>query len=40
MTSLLEPEQETPTSEGPLPSIGIWWPMLERPLQREVLEML
>jgi hypothetical protein len=21
-----------------LPSIGLWWPMLERPLQREVLE--
>jgi hypothetical protein len=38
MTSLLEPDQETPTTSGPLPSIGIWWPMLEAPLQREILE--
>ena len=38
MSSLLEPEQEAPASDGPLPSIGIWWPMLERPLQLEILE--
>ncbi|GGI47993.1 hypothetical protein BCL57_002945 [Agromyces flavus] len=39
MTSLLdEPGQEAPAAEGPLPSIGIWWPMLESPLQLEILE--
>ncbi|MFE5671314.1 hypothetical protein ACFQ58_06840 [Agromyces sp. NPDC056523] len=39
MTSLLgEPDQEAPASEGPLPSIGVWWPMLESPLQLEILE--
>ena len=39
MTSLLEePDQEAPISEGPLPSIGVWWPMLESPLQFEILE--
>ena len=38
MTSLLEPDQDTTTSAGPLPSIGVWWPMLETSLQREILE--
>jgi hypothetical protein len=38
MTSLMEPDQETPLASGPLPSIGVWWPMLEAPLQREILE--
>ncbi|MGR0319053.1 hypothetical protein [Agromyces sp. ZXT2-3] len=35
MSSLLDrPEHETAV----LPSIGVWWPMLEAPLQREILE--
>lgn len=39
MTSLLEePDQEAASADGPLPSIGVWWPMLEAPLQREILE--
>lgn len=42
MTSLVdEPARdERPKSRHGLPPIGIWWPMLERPLQREVLENL
>ncbi|MGR2753690.1 hypothetical protein [Agromyces arachidis] len=35
---VLEPDQDAPTRSGPLPSIGVWWPMLEAPLQREILE--
>ena len=31
---------ERPRHGTGLPPIGIWWPMLERPLQREVLENL
>jgi hypothetical protein len=31
---------ERPTQRLGLPPIGIWWPMLERPLQCEVLENL
>ena len=31
---------ERSRSGQPLPPIGLWWPMLERPLQREVLEHL
>ena len=31
---------ERPRPGSGLPPIGIWWPMLERPLQREVLEHL
>jgi hypothetical protein len=31
---------ERPVHHHGLPPIGIWWPMLERPLQREVLENL
>lgn len=31
---------ERPVHRHGLPPIGIWWPMLERPLQREVLENL
>jgi hypothetical protein len=39
MTSLLEqPDQDVPAAEGPLPPIGLWWPMLEGPLQHEILE--
>lgn len=40
MSSVLdEPARdERPVSRHGLPPIGIWWPMLERPLQREVLE--
>ncbi|MFD4420598.1 hypothetical protein ACFWN7_03725 [Agromyces sp. NPDC058484] len=32
--------EERPRLRHGLPPIGIWWPMLERPLQREVLENL
>ena len=39
MTSLLEePEHDARVGDGPLPSIGIWWPMLERSFQLEILE--
>ena len=40
MTSVIdEPgHHERPRTGHALPPIGIWWPMLERPLQREVLE--
>ena len=39
MTSLLEePDRDAPAADGPLPSIGVWWPMLEGPLQHEILE--
>lgn len=31
---------ERPMQRHGLPPIGLWWPMLERPLQREVLENL
>ena len=31
---------DRPKPRHGLPPIGIWWPMLERPLQREVLENL
>ena len=42
MTSLLDqPEHdERPTGRHGLPPIGLWWPMLESPLQRELLENL
>ena len=42
MSSLVdEPSRgERPKPRNGLPPIGIWWPMLERPLQREVLENL
>lgn len=41
MTSLLEPaHDDRPRNRLGLPPIGIWWPMLERPLQRELLENL
>lgn len=42
MTSLVdEPtHDDRPRPRHGLPPIGIWWPMLERPLQREVLENL
>ena len=41
MTSILEPaHDDRPRHRHGLPPIGIWWPMLERPLQREVLENL
>ena len=41
MTSLIEPaHDDRPRHRHGLPPIGIWWPMLERPLQREVLENL
>jgi len=33
-----EPEREERSDPDTLPSIGIWWPMLEGPLQREILE--
>ncbi|WP_350349333.1 hypothetical protein ABIQ69_05270 [Agromyces sp. G08B096] len=39
MTTILEPPApERPRTGQILPPIGLWWPMLERPLQREVLE--
>jgi len=40
MSSLVdEPaNDDRPRPGSGLPPIGIWWPMLERPLQREVLE--
>ena len=45
MTSLLDDRtHDDPTNDdrphpaGTLPPIGLWWPMLERPLKREVLE--
>lgn len=41
MTSTLEPaHDDRPRTGHGLPPIGLWWPMLERPLQREVLENL
>ena len=42
MSSLVdEPaHDERPTRPHGLPPIGLWWPMLERPLQSEVLENL
>ncbi|NUT57445.1 MAG: hypothetical protein HOQ00_01160 [Agromyces sp.] len=42
MTSVIdEPaHDDRPKPRHGLPPIGIWWPMLERPLQREVLENL
>ncbi len=41
MTIIDEPEHdERPARAYGLPPIGLWWPMLERPLQREVLENL
>ena len=41
MTSTIEPAHDDRTRTGHgLPPIGLWWPMLERPLQREVLENL
>ena len=42
MSSLVdEPSRdERSKPRNGLPPIGIWWPMLERPLQREVLENL
>ena len=40
MSSVLDgPERDERSSAlDALPSIGIWWPMLEAPLQREILE--
>jgi hypothetical protein len=41
MTIIDGPEHdERSTRTYGLPPIGLWWPMLERPLQREVLENL
>ena len=42
MTSIVDQptQDDRQRSWHGLPSIGIWWPMLERPLQREVLESL
>ena len=41
MTSTIEPaHDDRPRTGHGLPPIGLWWPMLERPLQREVLENL
>lgn len=41
MTIIDGPEHdERPARIHGLPPIGLWWPMLERPLQREVLENL
>ena len=42
MTSIVDQptQDDRQRSWHGLPSIGIWWPMLERPLQREVLENL
>ena len=42
MTSVVdEPARgERPKPSYGLPPIGLWWPMLERPLQREVVENL
>lgn len=41
MTSILEdPHDERTSRASGLPSIGLWWPMLERPLRRELLENL
>ncbi len=41
MTIIDGPEHdERPARTHGLPPIGLWWPMLERPLQREVLENL
>ncbi len=41
MTIIDRPEHdERPARTYGLPPIGLWWPMLERPLQREVLENL
>jgi len=41
VTSTIEPaHDDRPRTGHGLPPIGLWWPMLERPLQREVLENL
>jgi hypothetical protein len=41
MTSTIEPaHDDRPRTGHGLPPIGLWWPMLERPLQCEVLENL
>lgn len=42
MSSVIEEPayDERPRPRHGLPPIGMWWPMLERPLQREVLENL
>jgi hypothetical protein len=41
MTSTMEPaHDDRPRTGHGLPPIGLWWPMLERPLQCEVLENL
>ena len=42
MSSIIEEpfHDERPAARHGMPPIGIWWPMLERPLQREVLENL
>ncbi|MFB9310547.1 hypothetical protein BJY17_000005 [Agromyces hippuratus] len=40
MSSVLDdvPHHERVAHVNGLPPIGLWWPMLERPLRREVLE--
>ena len=40
MSSVLDEHahDERAVRVGGLPPIGLWWPMLERPLRREVLE--
>ncbi|GAA1058339.1 hypothetical protein GCM10017608_36140 [Agromyces luteolus] len=39
MSSVIDrPDHGTDRAARPLPSIGVWWPMLEGPLQREILE--
>jgi hypothetical protein len=41
MTSTIEPaHDDRPRTGHGLPPIGLWWPMLERPLQCELLENL
>ncbi|QAY73343.1 hypothetical protein ET445_08285 [Agromyces protaetiae] len=38
MTVVDPPIRERRTQVGALPPIGVWWPMLERTLQFEILE--
>ncbi|WP_438856523.1 hypothetical protein [Agromyces sp. M3QZ16-3] len=39
MSSVIDrPDHGTGRETAMLPSIGVWWPMLEAPLQREILE--
>ncbi|BDZ55228.1 hypothetical protein [Agromyces marinus] len=38
MKTFPDPVDDLPSESSELPPIGEWWPMLERPLQSEVLE--